>query len=299
MAHNNLQTASFEDRGPSLRVACIVWMAVAILAIFFRFWSRALSEGDKHGRFWWDDWTILMALVSIECSHGTDTGLISDVGQLWCPAANALEFAMTYTGLGRHVQTVSGQDVNMFVKLDFATGKVYNAGLGIAKCSALLFYMRVFGTNYRAFVIAVWVLQALNWIWVLGQVSCRALELRWYVFWSKPQQSFGAFAQCSPVKKDWDSNIPGVCHGEDSLWLANAISNVIIDLAILILPMPMLSHLQIRGSRRMFLFMIFLCGYCVPIISLGRLISVIKQGTAINKDTTCRFRTFAGSFQVY
>ena len=56
-------SSSPEDWGPSLRAYTIVLIVVSTLAVALRFWSRAVVPTAKASRFWWDDWTILVAWV--------------------------------------------------------------------------------------------------------------------------------------------------------------------------------------------------------------------------------------------
>ena len=48
------------SRGPNIVAVSIVMLVVSIVSVILRFWSRFLSQ---QGRFWWDDWAALMALV--------------------------------------------------------------------------------------------------------------------------------------------------------------------------------------------------------------------------------------------
>ena len=48
---------------PSLRALDIAMIAITTFFVALRFWSRALQRNAKGQRFWWDDWTVLMALV--------------------------------------------------------------------------------------------------------------------------------------------------------------------------------------------------------------------------------------------
>jgi len=56
----------------------------------------------------------------------------------------------------------------------------------------------------------------------------------------------------------------------------------------------MLWQLQMKKSRKALIIGVFLCGYCVIVISLGRLITVITTETALNEDLT-----YAGVKTIY
>ena len=48
------------DKGPRIVAAAVSVIVVQVLVLILRFWSRSLST---RARFWWDDWTVLAALV--------------------------------------------------------------------------------------------------------------------------------------------------------------------------------------------------------------------------------------------
>lgn len=58
-----MDAAQAENRTNGLRVFQIILIILPTIAIILRFWSRALAFRGKVRRFWWDDWTALLALV--------------------------------------------------------------------------------------------------------------------------------------------------------------------------------------------------------------------------------------------
>ena len=51
-----------ENKGPRVVAAAVSVIVIQLVVLFLRFWSRAIST---KARFWWDDWTVLAALVSL------------------------------------------------------------------------------------------------------------------------------------------------------------------------------------------------------------------------------------------
>ena len=47
----------------------------------------------------------------------------------------------------------------------------------------------------------------------------------------------GAFLMCRPLARTWDKSIRGTCGDEDKLYLAIEVSNLAIDVLILIIPL--------------------------------------------------------------
>lgn len=64
--NNQNETAYLkQDRGPGLRIMCIVMIILPTIATVLRFGSRALLPAKgRFPRFWWDDWIVLATLVS-------------------------------------------------------------------------------------------------------------------------------------------------------------------------------------------------------------------------------------------
>ena len=65
---------------------------------------------------------------------------------------------------------------------------------------------------------------------------------------------------CWPVAKYWDDTIPGGCIDRSYLHYAIAGFNILNDLTLLILPIPMLRGLQITFRAKIVLIGVFTCG---------------------------------------
>ena len=149
---------------------------------------------------------------------------------------------MITRGLGKHVNTISPDDEVEQLKALFVCYNIYDISISLPKISALLFYARVFGTQNKLFKYALLVTHSLVVGWLISTVMVGV----WL---------------CDPVKKQWKPTTPGHCHPNAVLWLASAIPSVIIDLILLLLPLPMLWQLQMRKSRKILIMTVFVCGY--------------------------------------
>ncbi|KAL1997775.1 hypothetical protein VTN02DRAFT_791 [Thermoascus thermophilus] len=136
---------------------------------------------------------------------------------------------------------------------------LYNLSLGCTKSSILFNLLRVFPN--RRLRIACYV--------VLGVVATFAL-------WA----SLSAFLNCIPVKKFWEPDTPGYCLKFEVLWFLNASVNMVTDLTILILPMPVLSHLQLPRKQKMAIMAVFAVGAVVCLTSILRLASLKEVATS-------------------
>lgn len=83
---------------------------------------------------------------------------------------------------------------------------------------------------------------------------------------------FGVFLQefllCRPFAKIWNSLLPGVCGSSSATILAEAIINMLLDIAILSLPMPLVWRLQMTRRRKIILTIIFGLGFMYVLVLL-------------------------------
>lgn len=68
------------------------------------------------------------------------------------------------------------------------------------------------------------------------------------------------FVNCVPIAKFWDRSIQGYCLSFEALWFFNASMNILTDLALLIMPMPLLSQLQLPRMQKIALVGVFAIG---------------------------------------
>ena len=160
-------------------------------------------------------------------------------------------------------------------------------GVTLPKASVLFFYVRIFTTQNKWFRRAVYLAHALNIGWWLSAIA------RCLLF-------------CDPVHKYWDTKTPGFCRPSNSLYIGSAVPSVAIDLIILLLPLPVISTLSLKFSRKILVSGVFVCGYLwvlllprrswtllithprVIAISLGRMITSLMLGPALEEDFTCK-----------
>lgn len=95
---------------------------------------------------------------------------------------------------------------------------------------------------------------------------------------------FQAFLICRPFAKNWEPLLPGTCGSSRASFLADGAINIIIDLAMVILPMPMVWQLQMSHQRKISLTIVFALGilyvfasrrFCFIILTLGNRVCMI------------------------
>ena len=75
---------------------------------------------------------------------------------------------------------------------------------------------------------------------------------------------------CSPVQKLWEPLMPGKCRDQDPVYLANVVINTVVDILVLLLPIPMLIKLQVNTRTKILLGSLF--SFC----SVTVLISAVR-----------------------
>lgn len=137
---------------------------------------------------------------------------------------------------------MSSVDIELGFKLNFAGYYLFNTSLGTVKFSALFFYRRVFERHSRRFNIGMLCAHLATMGWLASLIVSITL-------------------QCYPIQRLWKPDSPGHCFNTGAWYLAFSIFNALLDVYILILPMPMLFRLKMSVQRRFLLAGAFLCGY--------------------------------------
>ena len=173
--------------------------------------------------FWWDDWLCLIALPF---------------------SISGAVIALSNPALGRHVLALSPSEIRQSLKLTYALEISYGTGIILVKLSILVLYRRIFP---------------------MGHVSCAWRACWWVLFvlsasmivWIIP----GIF-QCRPIAFFWDQTISGGTCPVDRIpfFVSTSIINILSDISILVLPLPVLSKLQMGKSKKIGLIGLFLLG---------------------------------------
>ncbi|CAD6588525.1 MAG: hypothetical protein ASARMPREDX12_003359 [Alectoria sarmentosa] len=130
----------------------------------------------------------------------------------------------------------------------------------LIRASVVFLYIRIFYT--RPFRIACYALLTVNLIYFTATVLACCLI-------------------CRPFARNWDQSIHGTCGDQKSLDLFIGVFNLLMDIATVALPMPILWRLQVPTGRKVALSGMFSMGLAICIITLVR-IEVITHITAQN-----------------
>ncbi|KAL2040958.1 hypothetical protein N7G274_006416 [Stereocaulon virgatum] len=235
--------------------------SIEVMCLFFIFSSIVISASRVVARLqsaaglWWDDWFSLMALIFVV-------------------ALNLLGYVDARHGLGKHVASISPSDATLTLRSLYFDGWIYNFALSLAKLSVLCFYQRIFATA-RKTRIFLWITAGLTTIWLTAV-------------------TLAGLIHCIPVKAFWNPMVKGKCIDSWSFFLGSAVPSIVLDLILLVVPMPFLWRLQIGATQKIALFVIFLLGYLNPVISFVRLAYLIKLKSNIqNPDVTWNLANLA------
>ncbi|KAJ5103607.1 integral membrane PTH11-like protein [Penicillium argentinense] len=161
-------------------------------------------------------------------------------------------------GFGRHIEAVPTEDLKIFMMGDYIFSHFYNAAIVGTKLSVLALYHRIFVTrSFRLMVISTAVF---IFLWFCAMEISLGLE-------------------CRPIQVFWDASVKGKCNNLVALTYFTNIVNLVADIWIFILPLPVIYKLQISISRKIGLSFLFGVGLATCAISAARLSVVVSQGS--------------------
>lgn len=124
------------------------------------------------------------------------------------------------------------------------------------KLSVLVLYRRIFSqasslNRYANYVVTCLVILSAIWL-----VVCN-------------------ITTCVPLKAYWNPTVKGVCWSVQ-IWFFNSALHLITDYLVFMLPMPMLRRLNVPRKQHILLIGIFSIGFFVCLISIIRLVTLIR-----------------------
>jgi fucose permease len=170
--------------------------------------------------------------------------------------AFGLSFTIDYSttkGLGRHDIDIPTSWLPSLRRSEYAFTILYNPCLMATKTSILIFYLRMSKNTQNILRIASYV--------TLGVVNVAGVVLTF----------LNAF-QCSPVSAAYDpTQTSNKCISITTLYLCSAPVNIITDLAILVLPIPVLTGMRLPQKQKTILVFTFTLGVFVTIVDVIRI----------------------------
>ncbi|EMC99726.1 hypothetical protein BAUCODRAFT_63880 [Baudoinia panamericana UAMH 10762] len=206
----------------------------------------------------------LFTRLSLARNAGFDDAIIAVAAVLAVGLAACTCLEIRY-GVGRHQWTISFQEELAFLKTLYASIAIYNLGLYVTKLAILFQYLRIF--PQRGFRMACY-----------GVIAATTIHANW-AFWS-------SIFFCRPVSAYWDITITNAkCLDRESVWFANAAVNIVTDIAIAILPLPLINQLNIAKRPKIALMCVFALGGFTCIVSILRLEAIYAVSKNFNDQS--------------
>jgi hypothetical protein len=112
--------------------------------------------------------------------------------------------------------------------------------MAFLKLSVLAFYGSIFSTS-KPFIRSLWVMAVFIAGWGLSA-------------------SLGAIAQCVPIARAYDASLHGYCINYGQLSLVVTVCNVVTDILIIALPIPLVLRLHATKHRKNVIILTFATG---------------------------------------
>lgn len=222
------------------------------------------------GTLGWDDAVITIAVLeiipltvlSVICKYNIRPWIPSR------PNANSLVLVADL-GLGQDIWTVPFENITMILKIYYFDEDLYLTALPFVKISILLFYLRIFPQDW--FRISAFISMA----------ACMGYAIAFLLV---------SVFQCQPINYawlNWDNEHTGTCNDINAQGWTSAALNVILDVVVLGLPIPVVLKLQLNKRKKLLILSMFLVGFVVTIVSILRLQVLVAFGGTSN--FTCKW----------
>ncbi|KAF1829235.1 hypothetical protein BDW02DRAFT_177731 [Decorospora gaudefroyi] len=176
----------------------------------------------------------------------------------------ALVFSIGITAVvggefGIHAQNLKNDEAHQsslstMLRLVLAHAILYHLASNLIKISFTLQYLRLFSLQ----PLIVWACYTL-FVCIIGATA-------WGIF--------GNVFLCDPVQSYWDIALSGTCMDKETHWRSTSIIGFLLDIAIWVLPIPLVGKLQLPRRQKMGLLIVFGMGGFVCITTVLRFILV-------------------------
>ncbi|KAI1135058.1 hypothetical protein F5Y05DRAFT_190816 [Hypoxylon sp. FL0543] len=229
-----------ESRTKLLNAFYSIPIPLEVLSTAFRLWVKARPSSQGYLAF--DDYLMIWATMAAvaECIAG-------------------LIYGAPY-GLGHHIEAVSTENLQKFLMGDYIFSHFYDVAIASTKLSILALYYRIFAAaHFRILVVATAVFVSM---WLVAMEIVLGLG-------------------CRPVQGWWDSVVAAtaVCVNKEAFTYSTNITNLIMDLWIFAMPIPIILGLQASRDKKIGLCFLFSVGLGTCAISAARLSVIVSVGS--------------------
>ncbi|KAI0171951.1 hypothetical protein GGR52DRAFT_448378 [Hypoxylon sp. FL1284] len=193
---------------------------------------RIVARRVTHQKIGCDDWLVIVA-VSL------------------CIVQFAFLIEALRYGLGKHSQAVPKTSLAPYLLYTYLSELYYATDVTLIKLSILTLYLRLFNVDKR-FRVSCYVMMVFVLAWGIAIV-------------------FTTIFQGSPVPAAWDKTIPdSKCFHLSAFLVGSNVPNILADVVIITLPMPLLWGMKLSPIRKLGLIALFLVAAIATVISIIR-----------------------------
>ncbi|GJC96504.1 Integral membrane protein [Colletotrichum higginsianum IMI 349063] len=216
-------------------IGLLVWIVVFTFVDASVLCLRAWSARVMRRSFYWDDGMIMFAFANLVALEGV---------VIWA----------IYNGLGKHTDELSLEEYAVQFKLILASGVTWLLGTVFIKMAILWLYTRIFATA-----------QFKRWSRVLMGFT-GAYGVAFLIIF---------MTRCLPVSQQWAPVPGGHCRDITIDQIVSVTINIVLDIAMTVLPMPALWGLQMPLKNKIAVSAMFGMGFATIAIMIWRLVNTV------------------------
>ncbi|RYP64867.1 hypothetical protein DL771_008582 [Monosporascus sp. 5C6A] len=207
--------------------------------------ARIVSRVGIVRRWSWDDYFIVLAwILAFGLSFSVQLG--------------------SRNGLGRHDVDIPAEYWGTLRRCEYTFSILYNPALMATKTSVLVFYLRLSKNTERVLRLASWVVLGIVNVagivlTVMNIFQCRPVHAAFETYVDKPQ--------CIPLLTEFICSAP---------------VNIVTDLAILALPLPVLTGMRLPRRQKIILVLTFTLGVFITVVDVVRIYYLQQAVTEVS-----------------
>ncbi|KAL4965827.1 uncharacterized protein BDV14DRAFT_189365 [Aspergillus stella-maris] len=203
---------------------------------------------------------------------GLDDGAIV-LSLVFALASSAVSFEAIRLGLGKDMWLVPYDNITAIELIIWLQENFYVVSIALSKIAMLLLYLRLFPHETFRLVTKITIIITAAWglAFTLANIfSCRPINYYW---------------------AQWDTETEGYCTNSLMLFWIHAVTDIVLDMVILVIPLPRLLKLSFSWPKKLGIISMFTMGVIVTAVIIVRFIILI--GTDVTKNRTKTFISLA------
>jgi hypothetical protein len=156
--------------------------------------------------------------------------------------SNMVQVAVKLGGVGHHIHYITkAQRIHSIKAIYMASAAIYLVSVSLPKLAVVCIYLQIFMDKPSR--ICCW---AIVFALVVGPIICTGLII----------------FQCTPINFLWNKTLPhgGHCFNPATMWRYGSLPNIITDVMMLVLPMPLIWKLHTSMKVKVGLSITFVLG---------------------------------------